>query len=116
MCVVLQAASFGKCFLTDFSPDHFVTTCRELRVLNAVRDGAVGLPLTHTQYPLTALVHHGTCSGSHFAQTEGLHPLKDTEQVRGQSDCENVLKCTGPQADLRGTVGTPRWTPVGTSR
>lgn len=51
--VSLQAASFGKCFLTDFSPDQFVTTCRELRVLNAVRDNSVGLPLTHTQYPLS---------------------------------------------------------------
>uniref|UniRef100_A0A8C9XXH8 Vacuolar protein sorting-associated protein 16 homolog n=1 Tax=Sander lucioperca TaxID=283035 RepID=A0A8C9XXH8_SANLU len=53
-----QAASFGKCFLTDFSPEAFVSTCRELRVLNAVRERGVGLPLTHTQlvyrqfYPL----------------------------------------------------------------
>uniref|UniRef100_A0A7N8XYH1 Vacuolar protein sorting-associated protein 16 homolog n=1 Tax=Mastacembelus armatus TaxID=205130 RepID=A0A7N8XYH1_9TELE len=48
---LLRAASFGKCFLTDFSPDVFVSTCRELRVLNAVRESGVGLPLTHTQYP-----------------------------------------------------------------
>ncbi|KAI3365893.1 hypothetical protein L3Q82_000872 [Scortum barcoo] len=47
---LLRAASFGKCFLTDFSPDHFVSTCRELRVLNAVRESSVGLPLTHTQF------------------------------------------------------------------
>ncbi|KAM9327919.1 vacuolar protein sorting-associated protein 16 homolog [Pholidichthys leucotaenia] len=47
---LMRAASFGKCFLTDFSPDHFVNTCRELRVLNAVRDPAVGMPLTHTQF------------------------------------------------------------------
>uniref|UniRef100_A0A8D2ZCI6 Vacuolar protein sorting-associated protein 16 homolog n=1 Tax=Scophthalmus maximus TaxID=52904 RepID=A0A8D2ZCI6_SCOMX len=45
-----EAASFGKCFLTDFSPDQFVTTCRELRVLNGVRENGVGLPLTHTQF------------------------------------------------------------------
>uniref|UniRef100_A0A3Q3NK47 Vacuolar protein sorting-associated protein 16 homolog n=1 Tax=Mastacembelus armatus TaxID=205130 RepID=A0A3Q3NK47_9TELE len=45
-----EAASFGKCFLTDFSPDVFVSTCRELRVLNAVRESGVGLPLTHTQF------------------------------------------------------------------
>uniref|UniRef100_A0A3Q3XGA3 Vacuolar protein sorting-associated protein 16 homolog n=1 Tax=Mola mola TaxID=94237 RepID=A0A3Q3XGA3_MOLML len=44
------AASFGKCFLTDFSPDQFVSTCRELRVLNAVRESSVGLPLTHAQF------------------------------------------------------------------
>uniref|UniRef100_A0A671YX13 Vacuolar protein sorting-associated protein 16 homolog n=1 Tax=Sparus aurata TaxID=8175 RepID=A0A671YX13_SPAAU len=47
---LLRAASFGKCFLTDFSPDLFVTTCRELRVLNAVRESSIGLPLTHTQF------------------------------------------------------------------
>ncbi|KAF7644451.1 hypothetical protein LDENG_00221780 [Lucifuga dentata] len=47
---LLRAASFGKCFLTDFSPDHFLTTCRELRVLNAIRESCVGLPLTHTQF------------------------------------------------------------------
>ncbi|XP_068165309.1 vacuolar protein sorting-associated protein 16 homolog [Antennarius striatus] len=47
---LLRAASFGKCFLTDFSPDPFVTICRELRVLNAIRDSSVGLPLTHTQF------------------------------------------------------------------
>uniref|UniRef100_A0A3B5ML19 Vacuolar protein sorting-associated protein 16 homolog n=1 Tax=Xiphophorus couchianus TaxID=32473 RepID=A0A3B5ML19_9TELE len=45
-----EAASFGKCFLTEFSPDQFVTTCRELRVLNAVRESSVGMPLTHTQF------------------------------------------------------------------
>ncbi|MEQ2165628.1 hypothetical protein GOODEAATRI_019070, partial [Goodea atripinnis] len=54
---LMRAASFGKCFLTEFSPDQFVTTCRELRVLNAVRESSVGMPLTHTQYP--APVHHG---------------------------------------------------------
>uniref|UniRef100_A0A8C6SSQ0 Vacuolar protein sorting-associated protein 16 homolog n=1 Tax=Neogobius melanostomus TaxID=47308 RepID=A0A8C6SSQ0_9GOBI len=48
---LLRAASFGKCFLSDFSPEPFVTICRELRVLNAVRESSVGLPLTHTQYP-----------------------------------------------------------------
>lgn len=47
---LLRAASFGKCFLSDFSPEPFVTICRELRVLNAVRDSSVGFPLTHTQF------------------------------------------------------------------
>lgn len=47
---LLRAASFGKCFLSDFSPEPFVTICRELRVLNAVRDSYVGFPLTHTQF------------------------------------------------------------------
>uniref|UniRef100_A0AAQ6AH23 Vacuolar protein sorting-associated protein 16 homolog n=1 Tax=Amphiprion ocellaris TaxID=80972 RepID=A0AAQ6AH23_AMPOC len=47
---LMRAASFGKCFLTDFSPDQFVSTCRELRVLNSVRESSVGLPLTHAQF------------------------------------------------------------------
>ncbi|XP_075898377.1 vacuolar protein sorting-associated protein 16 homolog isoform X1 [Nelusetta ayraudi] len=47
---LLRAASFGKSFLTDSTPDRFVATCRELRVLNSVRDSSVGLPLTHTQF------------------------------------------------------------------
>ncbi len=46
----LQAASFGKCFLSNFPPEQFVSMCRDLRVLNAVRDYTVGIPLTHTQY------------------------------------------------------------------
>uniref|UniRef100_H3CZ34 Vacuolar protein sorting-associated protein 16 homolog n=1 Tax=Tetraodon nigroviridis TaxID=99883 RepID=H3CZ34_TETNG len=48
---LLRAASFGKCFLADFSADPFVATCRELRVLNAIRVSSVGLPLTYPQYP-----------------------------------------------------------------
>ncbi|CAG01327.1 unnamed protein product [Tetraodon nigroviridis] len=47
---LLRAASFGKCFLADFSADPFVATCRELRVLNAIRVSSVGLPLTYPQF------------------------------------------------------------------
>ncbi|KAM9700069.1 vacuolar protein sorting-associated protein 16 homolog isoform 2-T3 [Menidia menidia] len=47
---LMRAASFGKCFLSDFSPEQFVGTCRELRVLNSVREPSVGMPLTHTQF------------------------------------------------------------------
>ncbi|KAK2888891.1 hypothetical protein Q8A67_014266 [Cirrhinus molitorella] len=47
---LLRAASFGKCFLSNFPPEQFVIMCRDLRVLNAVRDFTVGIPLTHTQF------------------------------------------------------------------
>ncbi|XP_053493194.1 vacuolar protein sorting-associated protein 16 homolog [Ictalurus furcatus] len=47
---LLRAASFGKCFLSNFPPEPFVSMCRDLRVLNAVRDYTVGIPLTHTQF------------------------------------------------------------------
>ncbi|XP_013928739.1 PREDICTED: vacuolar protein sorting-associated protein 16 homolog [Thamnophis sirtalis] len=47
---LLQAASFGKCFIDKFSPENFVETCRDLRVLNAVRDYQIGIPLSFDQY------------------------------------------------------------------
>uniref|UniRef100_A0A4W4FEL3 Vacuolar protein sorting-associated protein 16 homolog n=1 Tax=Electrophorus electricus TaxID=8005 RepID=A0A4W4FEL3_ELEEL len=47
---LLRAASFGKCFLSNFSPEPQVCMCRDLRVLNAVRDYTVGIPLTHMQF------------------------------------------------------------------
>ncbi|XP_078227343.1 vacuolar protein sorting-associated protein 16 homolog isoform X6 [Callithrix jacchus] len=45
-----EAASFGKCFLDRFPPDSFVHMCQDLRVLNAVRDYHIGIPLTYSQY------------------------------------------------------------------
>ncbi|XP_076437329.1 vacuolar protein sorting-associated protein 16 homolog [Babylonia areolata] len=46
---LLRAASFGKCFLTDFRPEAFVNMSQMLRVLNQVRHHTVGIPLTYTQ-------------------------------------------------------------------
>uniref|UniRef100_A0A452T5V6 Vacuolar protein sorting-associated protein 16 homolog n=1 Tax=Ursus maritimus TaxID=29073 RepID=A0A452T5V6_URSMA len=48
---LLRAASFGKCFLDRFPPDSFVRMCQDLRVLNAIRDYYIGIPLTYSQYP-----------------------------------------------------------------
>ena len=45
-----QAASFGKAFLELYNSDQFVEMCRTLRVLNAVRDHRIGLPLSYNQY------------------------------------------------------------------
>jgi hypothetical protein len=47
---LLSAASFGKCFLTGHDPKAFVEACQELRILNALRSGEVGMPLSHLQY------------------------------------------------------------------
>ncbi|XP_025080748.1 vacuolar protein sorting-associated protein 16 homolog [Pomacea canaliculata] len=46
---LMRAASFGKCFLTDYRPEAFVNMCQMLRVLNQVRHHTVGIPLTYTQ-------------------------------------------------------------------
>ncbi|KAF9114225.1 hypothetical protein BGX27_011427 [Mortierella sp. AM989] len=49
---LLKAASFGKCFLEIHNADSFVEMCKILRVLNAVRDFKIGIPLTYTQYQI----------------------------------------------------------------
>ncbi|XP_041371955.1 vacuolar protein sorting-associated protein 16 homolog isoform X2 [Gigantopelta aegis] len=46
---LLRAASFGKCFLTDYQPAAFVNMCQMLRVLNQTKHHSVGIPLTYTQ-------------------------------------------------------------------
>ncbi|GAA5824145.1 hypothetical protein JCM11251_001539 [Rhodosporidiobolus azoricus] len=47
---LLKAAAFGKSFLEAYNPSSFVATTKTLRVLNAVRDYKVGIPLTWEQY------------------------------------------------------------------
>lgn len=46
---LLRAASFGKSVLDLYSSDDFVEMCVRLRVLNAVRDYTIGLPLSYSQ-------------------------------------------------------------------
>ncbi|EEP80188.1 conserved hypothetical protein [Uncinocarpus reesii 1704] len=47
---LLKAASFGKSILELYNSDDFVDMCEKLRVLNAVRDYRVGLPISYEQY------------------------------------------------------------------
>ncbi|XP_059053540.1 vacuolar protein sorting-associated protein 16 homolog [Achroia grisella] len=48
--MLIRAAQFGKGFIVDpVLTDHYVKTCRWLRVLNAVRDMKVAIPLTYRQ-------------------------------------------------------------------
>lgn len=47
---LLRAASYGKSFCDDFDHTEFVNTCKMLRVMNAVRDPSIGIPITLEQY------------------------------------------------------------------
>ncbi|XP_048000974.1 vacuolar protein sorting-associated protein 16 homolog [Leguminivora glycinivorella] len=48
--MLIRAAQFGKGFIVDQQlTDHYVRTCRWLRVLNAIRDPKVAIPLTFYQ-------------------------------------------------------------------
>lgn len=46
---LLKAASFGKSVLDLYSSDDFVDMCEKLRILNAVREYRIGLPLSYSQ-------------------------------------------------------------------
>ncbi|KAL8722973.1 MAG: hypothetical protein Q9225_000666 [Loekoesia sp. 1 TL-2023] len=47
---LLKAASFGKSILDFYSSDDFVDICEAIRILNAVRDYKIGLPMSYDQY------------------------------------------------------------------
>ncbi|CAA6661340.1 unnamed protein product [Spirodela intermedia] len=49
---LLRAASYGQAFCSQFQRDHFQEMCKTLRVLNAVRDPEIGIPLSIQQYKL----------------------------------------------------------------
>ncbi len=54
---LLKAAAYGKSFCEDFDHASFVETCKKLRVMNAVRDYMIGIPITFAQFErLTAKV------------------------------------------------------------
>ncbi|PSN30635.1 Vacuolar protein sorting-associated protein 16 [Blattella germanica] len=46
--MLIRAAQFGKGFVPDLNSDSYVNMCRLLRMLNAVRDYKIGIPLTYT--------------------------------------------------------------------
>ncbi|KAK2773743.1 hypothetical protein FQN53_003980 [Emmonsiellopsis sp. PD_33] len=47
---LLKAASFGKSVIDLYNSDEFVDMCERLRVLNAVRDYQIGIPISYEQY------------------------------------------------------------------
>lgn len=46
---LIRAAYFGKSFIQSHDPSEYIKICRILRVLNALRDPKIGIPLTHKQ-------------------------------------------------------------------
>lgn len=53
---LIKAAAFGKVFLDVHNPEPFVKMAKTLRVLNAVRDYKIGIPLTYEQCAFSFLV------------------------------------------------------------
>lgn len=46
---LIRAAAFGKSFIPAHNPDEYISICRTLRVLNAIRHPQIGMPLTLLQ-------------------------------------------------------------------
>lgn len=49
---LLRAASYGQAFCSHYQRDRFQEMCKTLRVLNAVRNPDIGIPLSIQQYKL----------------------------------------------------------------
>jgi hypothetical protein len=47
---LLRAAAYGRAFCRKFHRDRFQDMCRTLRVLNAVRQFEIGIPLSIQQF------------------------------------------------------------------
>jgi hypothetical protein len=47
---LIRAAQFGKGFIQAHNPEEYIQMCRKLRVLNAIRNEKVGIPLTINQF------------------------------------------------------------------
>ncbi|XP_065092483.1 vacuolar protein sorting-associated protein 16 homolog [Ochlerotatus camptorhynchus] len=47
---LIRAAHFGKGFLSGYNPEGYIEMCRVLRVLNALREPIIGMPLTLRQF------------------------------------------------------------------
>ncbi|KAK9286019.1 hypothetical protein L1049_025222 [Liquidambar formosana] len=63
---LLRAASYGEAFSSHFQRDRFQEMCKTLRVLNAVRNPEIGIPLSIQQYKLlTASVLIGRLINAH---------------------------------------------------
>lgn len=54
---LIRAAYFGKAFIPSHNPDEYIKISRVLRVLNALRDPKIGIPLTYKQYVHSKEVH-----------------------------------------------------------
>ncbi|KAL9245057.1 hypothetical protein vseg_018753 [Gypsophila vaccaria] len=63
---LLRAASYGQAFCCDVPRDRFQEMCKTLRVLNAVRNPEIGIPLSIQQYKeLTASILIGRLINAH---------------------------------------------------
>ncbi|MCJ1310118.1 hypothetical protein MMC25_003779 [Agyrium rufum] len=104
---LLKAASFGKLVLPLYDSDGFVKMCETLRVLNAVRDYRIGLPISYEQYQRltpTKLIHRLINRGEYLLSirlseylhlpTERIYVHWASQKVRSSSEPDDVICAT----------------------
>ncbi|XP_078439056.1 vacuoleless1 (VCL1) isoform X2 [Wolffia australiana] len=81
--LLLRAASYGQAFCSQFQRDRLQEMCKILRVLNAVRDPEIGIPLSIQQFKfLTPSVLIGRLINAH----RHLLALRISEHLNMNSD------------------------------
>lgn len=96
--MLLKAAAFGKGFIPDMDPKFFVDMCQTLRVLNAVRDYTLGIPITLTQlHNLTMRVlldrlvlRHQHCLAFRICNYLKMPEEEGTKRILGHWACYKV--------------------------
>ncbi|XP_049834347.1 vacuolar protein sorting-associated protein 16 homolog [Schistocerca gregaria] len=96
--MLIRAAQFGKGFVPSMNSDSYVRMCRLLRVLNAVRNRHVGIPLTITQLEhLTTQVlldrlvlRHHYCLAIHIAKYLRLPETEGSSRILAHWACYKV--------------------------
>ncbi|XP_022100529.1 vacuolar protein sorting-associated protein 16 homolog [Acanthaster planci] len=98
--MLLRAASFGKCFLTNMGPEKFVNMCKLLRVLNSVREYHVGMPLSYEQLKRLTLpvlidrliLRRQWCLAMHISRFLKLPEADGESRILGHWACYKVLQ------------------------
>ena len=92
---LLDAACYGKAFVEHYDSDYFVSTCKNLRVLNVIRSSAIGIHMTYRQYEqLTPdVVVNRLIRRQHWDQAYAICKyldLKKPERVPVQWSCDKI--------------------------
>ncbi|GAA6059266.1 hypothetical protein JCM10212_006659 [Sporobolomyces blumeae] len=108
---LLQAAAFGKSFLEVYNPSEFVNTTKSLRILHAVRDYKVGIPLTLEQFnarPLSSLVARLTSRSQHLLalRISSFLGLSPSPVLRHWA--QHLIVASSPSQTVLGTNALPR--------
>ncbi|XP_065179168.1 vacuolar protein sorting-associated protein 16 homolog [Sycon ciliatum] len=109
---LLRAAGFGKCFVTQYDPKPFVQMCSHLRVLNAVRDYRVAMPLTYVQMETLTMpvlidrlvLRRQYCLAIKIADYLKIPPHEGASHILGHWACYKVQQSAVDDVEVANTI------------